>query len=96
MHVVTRRRKLSVLELLNGGVLAEDFGRITQQSHFPTHVVRSVPKKEVVEKTVRSRTKRQGKEHDEFMSKVPDTLPMPNTRRCLYREGKLTYVIAPA
>jgi hypothetical protein len=97
MDVVIRRKAFTVLELLYGGPFNEFPKIVTPQSHFPTtSTVLSEPKKTATKKSTRREIKKQGKEYDEFMSKVSDTLPMPNTRRCLYREGKLTYVIAPA
>jgi hypothetical protein len=89
MSVVTKRRKITVLEYLNGGILSEDIQRVIPQNYFPIRI--TAPQHAT--SMIRERKGKMGDDSDEFLSKVTDTKPIPNMRRCFYEDGKFKFSI---
>lgn len=89
MSFVIRRRRLTSLELLNGGSLEEDLPKFKPPSFFPEPV--KIP---LTSKVSRTRKGRKEKESfDDFSNEVASAQPLPNMQRHFCSEGKVVHTV---
>jgi hypothetical protein len=89
MSVVVKRRKLTVLELLNGGSFEGCLPKVRPQLFPPEPVLLPITRK-----VLQTKEGRKEKESaDDFFDKVASAQPLPNMRRCFYSENRLVHSI---